>query len=136
MRHYLVVANRTLCGEHLVRLVEERIASGPCRFRVIVPATHPWGSWTEGGAHAEAQRRLDDALARFRAVGADVTGEVGDANPVRAVGDALLREPADEILLSTLPIGASRWLGRDVVRRMERTHRLPVVHVVAEPVAV
>jgi hypothetical protein len=102
-----------------------------------VPVRHPrGGAWSEGKVQAAARRRLDEGLAAFREIGADVTGEVGDANPVYAVGTAL-RSPPDGgwagIVVSTLPPGASRWLGLDVVSRLKRFD-LPVVHLVASSV--
>jgi GABA permease len=132
MRRYLVVANRTLGGEHLLDAVRQRMADGPCSFHIVVPASHPSSAWTEGEVVAMAQKRLDDALARFTELGATATGEVGDASPVRAIGDVLLREPIDEVLLSTLPPGASRWVRQDVVHRVQRNYDVPVTHIVAD----
>jgi hypothetical protein len=78
--------------------------------------------WTEGHDHAVADARLADALERFRALGADVEGEVGDSSPMEAVRDVLWREPPfDAIILSTLPAGVSRWLRQDLPHRIERT---------------
>jgi hypothetical protein len=131
MRHYLVVANRTLGGQHLVDAVRLRMLDGECTFHIVVPASHPSSTWTEGQVMAEAQERLDDALARFGELGATATGEVGDASPVRAIGDVLLREPVDEVILSTLPPGPSRWLRQDVVHRVHRNYDVPVIHIVA-----
>jgi hypothetical protein len=134
MRRYLIVANQTLGGTHLARKVGECIASGPCVFYVVVPATPPqeWVAWTEGGARAVAELRLERALARFRALGAEVEGEVGDPRPLEAVADILMQRAFDEILISTLPPGPSRWLRRDLPRRMERRFGLPVTHLVGE----
>jgi hypothetical protein len=131
MRRYLVVANRTLGGEHLLDAVRQRISEGPCAFHVVVPASHPSSAWSDEEVIVAARHRLDDALDRFRALGVDVTGEVGDASPVRAVADVLLHDTFDEILLSTLPPGPSRWLRQDVIHRLERSVDVPVVHVVA-----
>ena len=48
-----------------------------------------------------------------------MTGEVGDANPVYATEVLRNRgEQFDEILVSTLPRGASRWLLGDVPRKI------------------
>ena len=132
MRRYLVVANRTLGGEHLLDEVRQRMADGPCAFHIVVPASHPSSAWSEGQVVAMAQLRLDDALARFAELGAEATGEVGDASPVRAIGDVLLREPVDEVILSTLPPGLSRWVRQDVVHRVQRNYEVPVTHIVAE----
>jgi hypothetical protein len=133
MRHYLVVANQTLGGEHLAAKVKECLAAGPCDFYVVVPATHPKDhmTWTEGAAHAVAQRRLEAALSRFAKLGADVDGEVGDASPMLAIRDALIGRNFDELILSTLPPGPSRWLKQDLPHRVERTFSFPVTHVVA-----
>ena len=133
MRRYLVVANRTLGGPHLLDAVRQRMQEGECTFHVVVPASHPSSAWSEGQVKAMAKERLDDALARFAEIGATATGEVGDASPVRAIGDVLLREPIDEVILSTLPPGPSRWLRQDVVHRVQRNYEIPVVHIVAQP---
>ena len=139
MRRYLVVANRTLGGEHLKAKIRECMAAGPCEFYVLVPATHDPGimTWTEGHDHALAERRLVDGLARLAELGATGDGEVGDPNPVQAISDVLLREQFDEIILSTLPPGVSRWLKQDLPHRVERDFSLPVSHVIAteEPAA-
>ena len=135
MRRYLVVANQTLGGDHLMDAVRECMADGPSSFHVIVPATPPREhlTWAEGEARAVARERLDRALERFRLLGVDASGEVGDADPVQAVGDAIRAGQFDEIILSTLPIGPSRWLRTDVPHRVRAQFRLPVRHVVGEP---
>jgi hypothetical protein len=90
-------------------------------------------TWTEGEAIGIARHRLEEALERLRALGADVDGTVGDGRPVDAVGDAIRAgpegEPYDAILLSTLPPGLSRWLNQDLPHRLLRTFGLPVIHV-------
>ena len=134
MRRYLVVANQTLGGEHLIQRVRQCLAEGSCRYHIVVPAT-PQGellTWTEGRSTAIAQDRLDRALARFRDLGAEADGEVGDKNPILAIQDALRHGAFDEIILSTLPAGASRWLKMDLPHRVERSFGLPVTHVQAE----
>jgi hypothetical protein len=135
MRNYLVVANQTLGGEHLIAKVRECMATGPCRFHVVVPATPPaeHATWTEGEAVALASDRLERALAKFRELGADVGGEVGDKNPILAIQDALRNDKFDEVILSTLPPGVSRWLKLDLPTRVAGHFSLPVTHVIADP---
>src|SRR3954471_12185378 len=132
MRRYLVVANRTLGGAHLTAKVNQSVAAGPSQFHVLVPASHTAKdlTWTEGGDRTAAEARLAEAMARFRAAGAVVTGEVGDTNPIEAIGDVLRRESFDEIILSTLPPGVSRWLGQDLPKRVAKQYRVPVQHIV------
>jgi polyisoprenoid-binding protein YceI len=135
MVRYLVVGNQTLGSEALLARLQHARESGDCSFHVLVPASHASGdwTWTEGGDHAAAEARLKEFLDDLRALGFEVTGEVGDANPVSAIGDVLVREghSFDEIILSTLPPGLSRWLGQDVPQRVKRSFHLPLSHVVA-----
>lgn len=133
-RRVLIVANQTAAGEHLKREVQRRIAEGPCRFTVLVPATPPQEHvvWTEGEAHALAERRMTEAMAGLRQIGAEVEGVVGDPRPVEAIADLLLTQGFDEIVLSTFPSGASRWLKQDLPHRVERRFGLPVTHVIGE----
>jgi len=133
VRRCLIVANQTLTGPHLLAEVLARKVSADCEFHVLVPASHPHDRpvWTEGQAIASARAALAYALEWFAAEGIDATGEVGDENPVLAVGDVINRERVDEIIVSTLPPGASKWLKRGLPHRIERRFGLPVTHVVA-----
>jgi cell pole-organizing protein PopZ len=135
MRRYLVVANQTLGGEHLAETIRACLASGPAAFHIVVPATEPrdHAVWTEGEARGLAHRRLEVALTRFRQLGADVDGEVGDQSPLQAIVDAMGGAKFDEIILSTLPPGLSRWLRQDLPHRVERQFDVPVRHVVGDP---
>lgn len=138
MRRYLVVANQTLLGEALLARVRECIAAGPCQFHLVVPATHAPGRvmQTEGRDRAYALQRLRDGLDRFRALGIAVEGEVGDARPIDAIRDVMLHAgPFDEIIVSTLPPGISRWLHQDLPHRIQRTFELPTSMVVARAAA-
>jgi hypothetical protein len=137
MSTYLVVAHRTLVEEHLLDRVRALCEEGDCSFHLVVPVHHPLGAWTDGEVEAAARTRLDEGMAAFRAAGAEVTGEVGDANPVYAVGVALRAQPDADwagIIVSTLPQGVSRWLRRDVVSRIDYEYDLPVTHLVTDEV--
>ena len=136
MRRILVVGNRTLCEQHLLDAVHERRKQGPATFHVLVPASHPSGAWSDIDAEEAARARLAEMLDTLAAAGVGATGEVGDASPVSAVTDLLRREAFDEIIVSTLPVGMSRWLANSVVRRLRTQTGLPVTHVVAEHVPV
>lgn len=61
MRRYLIVANRTLGGHHLITRIREALARGPCEFHVVVPVTDS----SADDATASAQHRLDQQLARL-----------------------------------------------------------------------
>jgi GABA permease len=135
MRRYLIVANRTLTGPHVVAEIAKRSAEGDAEFHLLVPI-HPAHAtfWTEGQAQAGARAQLDQALQTLRDAGVEATGEVGEENVVRAVGDVINRQPVDEIILSTLPPGVSRWLKRDLPHKLAHRYHLPVTHIVAERV--
>jgi hypothetical protein len=135
MRRCLIVANQTLTSPQLLAQVRSRLASDECELHVLVPATPPHGGalWTEGEGVALARVALENALRAFHDEGIDATGEVGDENPVLAVGDVLNRRDVDEIILSTLAPGVSKWLKRDLPHRLARRFGLPVTHVVALP---
>jgi hypothetical protein len=135
MKRVLVVANRTLCEQHLLDAVRARKEAGPgeasVHFHLLVPASHPHGMWTDADSEREARARLTEILDVLAIGGIAATGQIGDPNPVTAVADLLRTESYDEIIVSTLPKGTSRWLAAGVVRRMGR-FGLPVTHVTAE----
>lgn len=154
MRHYLVVANQTLGGQGLLDIIAERHAQGPAEFYVVVPATAtmddllgagalyggvlgaeglalPIDTSDEQPAHERAQERLASALERFAGIGVRATGEVGDPDPITAVEHALEERTVDEIILSTLPPGLSRWLKMDLLNRVQRRFDVEVSHVYA-----
>jgi hypothetical protein len=138
MTRYLVIANQTIAEAPLADAIAARLRSGHCEFFIVVPATPPHEqlTWTEGGARSIAAHRLAEAISVLRACGASVDGDVGDPSPVVAAADALRRGPAyDEVIVSTFPPGASRWLKMDLPSRLARLSRLPVCHVIAAPKA-
>jgi hypothetical protein len=131
----LLVANRTAATAGLADAVRVRAARGPATFHLVVPA-HPPGLHKvvdpQDGDEGEAAQGLRTALPFLsEAAGAPVTGEVGDAEPLMAIEDAVNRGAYDEIVISTLPRRVSRWLHLDLVSKA-RGIGLPVTHVEAE----
>jgi hypothetical protein len=117
----LVVANQTLPSAALADAIAKRIEAGVAAFHVVVPATPPAShglTWNEDDSRTEAGARLEQFLSDLRARGVEVSGEVGDRDPVAAVRDAIRGRDVGEVLLSTLPPGISRWLGQDVPSRL------------------
>jgi hypothetical protein len=131
---YLVVANQTLGGDQLMVEVRRRVAAGPSSFYVLVPNTVLFdsaGPVPEPRATLAAQSRLHQALDQLRDVGVEARGDLGDPDPLTAIGDVLAEEPFDEIIISTLPSGISGWLGMDLPHRAERKFKVPVTTVTA-----
>ena len=136
MRRYLVVAHQTLGSPELLSALRDRLDRGACSFHLVVPFIHggSGGIWVEGDARIEAAEHLEVARLHLLAEGLAVTGEVGDENPVLAVSDVLIRDGGDafdEIIVSTLPLGISRWVHLDVPTRVRKSTAIPVDHVVA-----
>jgi hypothetical protein len=143
-RRYLVVANQTLNSDHLLEAVRARVGEGPATFFVLVPATHsaeqeagPDGEVSEGheaddAGLALARWRLRTAIDRLHDAGIDVEGQIGHPDPLTAVSRVLRDRDFDEIILSTLPSGLSKWLGVDLPRRLARRCRMPVTTLTGE----
>jgi hypothetical protein len=163
MGRYLIVANQTLGGAELGRLVQDRIARGTSQFYIVVPLTAPQHEakvWTGGflmpvdvtsdatleAMEEEARKRdavLDEAarranhrlrqmIERVRSAGGEAEGTVGDPDPAAAVTDALREQSFDEVIVSTLPAGISRWLKMDLPSQVSRMTDVPVTTVEAE----
>jgi hypothetical protein len=131
----LVVANETVEGAELLETIRERVQGRPADLYVVSPALNSkLRHWTsdEDAARDAARARLDRSLARLGAAGLQAQGDVGDADPVQAVEDALRVFGADEIVLSTHPEGRSHWLERGVVESVRERFDVPVTHVVVD----
>ena len=130
----LVVANRTADSPELIAALRQRAERQPARFTLLVPAVPrglAWAADMKAGA-GDAITRAEEGLKRLRLSGLDLQGAiVGDPDPFAAVGDALHSGEFDEVIVSTLPRGASRWLGLSLPDRLRRVTDLPVIHVVA-----
>jgi hypothetical protein len=134
-RRILVVANETVAGGELRRLLEERSAGVREHILIICPALNSrlrhWAS-DEDPARAAAQGRLHASIARLADEGIEAHGEIGDADPLQAIEDTLRTFAADEIVVSTHPPGRSHWLEQGVVESARERFDVPVFHVVVD----
>src|SRR5918912_2093791 len=134
MAHVLVVAHQTASTEKLLQAVAERARRGPASFHLVVPR-QPHGIHKvvdpQDAGDDEAQRALAEALPKLsEAAGSEVTGSIGDSEPLMAIEDAVNLGDYDEIIISTLPPRLSRWLKLDLVSKTKALG-LPVTHVEA-----
>jgi hypothetical protein len=131
----LVIANETVGGGPLREEIHRRSEDKEEEVLVICPALNsPLKHWAsdEDGARAEAQERLNASLARLRQLGIDAKGEIGDAEPLQAIEDALRLFGADEIIISTHPEGRSHWLEKGIVSAARERFAVPITHVVVD----
>jgi GABA permease len=129
-RRVLVVANRTLHSDELPARLHQMAADAPSRFFLLVPADAGAGE-TPDQARRLAESRLRHLVDRLHDDGIDAEGMIGHPDPFRAVEDILERERFEEIVLSTLPSGLSRWLAADLAGRLERVYQVPVYRIEA-----
>jgi hypothetical protein len=119
--HLLVVANRTVDSPELLDALKERAQRGPIHVALLAPTT-----WSE---REEAEQRLAAAVAALAANDVRAEGMVGDADPIVAVQEAWNPGRYDEVVVSTLTEGASRWLQIDLPHRVARLTDCQVRHV-------
>ena len=120
----LVVANRTAATHRLLEEVARRRKAAPCEFALLIP---------DVGDRKQADWTLENALPLLsRAAGSPVEGIVGGADPLTSVRDTLRDRDFDEIIVSTLPKKSSKWLRRDLVRKIEGLG-LPVTTITPQP---
>jgi nucleotide-binding universal stress UspA family protein len=123
----LVVANVTATSDELLETLKARAAQGPASFTLIIPAT------AFGGGRAAAHETLTAAVERLLAAGLEADGIVGVSDPIIAVTEAWDPKRYDEIVVSTLPTGLSKWLHAGLPERIARLTGAPVTHIVSEP---
>jgi hypothetical protein len=110
-RRVLVVANRTAATPDLLEAVKRYRREGPTTFALLIPDA-PRGEHTDW--------TLELALPLLeRAAGRPVEGLTGTSgDPFDAVRSALDDGNYDRVLISTLPKRVSKWLRRDLPRRV------------------
>ena len=150
MTQILVVANKTLGSRNLADLLESRLTAHhdlTVTFLVPLDPTPLWafGDPTGGAVwlgdlgfdwnrevRDQAAERMRPLLHRLQSRGATVTTQMTTGDALRAVGTALAVATIDEIVISTLPYGLSRWLRVDLPHRIRHEFTVPVTTVIED----
>lgn len=122
MAHRLlaIVTNDPLGPESLREI---RNGNEATELRVIVPAVeanalrHTLGDIDE--PREEAEEQLGRVLGELRENGIEAAGEVGDPDPIQAAQDALLKAPADEIVIFEHEQAQARWFEEGLLEKAE-----------------
>jgi hypothetical protein len=128
--HLLVIANRTVDSGEVRDAIIERAAAGSVHVTLVAPVSSGTGSERE--RRAATAERVERAVQQLTKAGVTVDGIVGDSDPMVAVQEAWDPRRFDEVIVATLPSGASRWMAADLPRRVERLTGARVTRVVAD----
>jgi hypothetical protein len=111
-RRVLVVANRTAATPDLLDAVKRYAREQPTSFALLIP---------DSGRSEQTDWTMELALPLLeRAAGGPVDGLTGTGgDPLDAVRNVLAERPFDRVIISTLPRRVSKWLRRDLPRRVE-----------------
>jgi hypothetical protein len=119
----LVVANQTVDSDELYAALRQRCEQGPLAVTLLVPQDQQAG----------LGHRVKASLARLHAAGIEAEAMLGDVDPACAVIEVWDPRRWDEVVVSTLPVGTSRWLRIDLPQRIARAVDAPVHHVESAP---
>jgi len=122
----LVLANQTMGAQALLEKLKAKAAERETLFVVVVPQDGGHGHHT-----GEARSRLRETLRSFRDAGLIAAGTIGNPDPYQAAKNALDSFRVDDVVISTLDAGRSRWLRGNLIERVREHSGKPVDHVEA-----
>jgi hypothetical protein len=135
-RRLLAIVTDRLDGPEPVDEIRRAGNGSGAEVRVVVPAVeatafrHTMGDIDE--PKRQAEERLQAVLDSLSRNGVKASGEVGDPDPVQAAQDALLKSPADEVLIFERESAQARWFEEGLFERaqesLEPPLRMIVVH--------
>lgn len=132
----LLVADEAFRGSEFMDELREHIEGRSAEVSVFVVAPALAGSGLEHELASfdepikVANERLKTVLAELKDVGIDAVGEVGDGDPVVAIGDGLREFEADEIIVVAHGEDDRAYAEKDLWKRIEHEFHQPVVELV------
>jgi hypothetical protein len=135
-RQVIAIVPGELHGSEPIEQIRSSVDGEGVEVRLVVPAVeadplhHTLGDIDEPRQQAEA--RLQAVLRMLRDDGLRVSGEVGDPDPVQAAQDALLKAPADEVLIFEHTASQARWFENGLLERAQEAIEPPLRMVILE----
>jgi hypothetical protein len=135
-RRVIAIVTDDLHGSEPLEQLQANANGAGVEVRIVVPAVeasplrHTLGDIE--GPRERAEDRLDRNLKALRDGGLEVDGEVGDPDPVQAAQDALLKAPADEVLIFSHAEGQTEWYEKGLYERAQESIEPPLRLVVLE----
>jgi hypothetical protein len=135
-RRLIAIVPDELHGSEPVEQIRACADGEGVELRVVVPAVeenalhHTMGDVDE--PRHQAEERLEHVLKLLRDGGIEVSGEIGDSDPVLAAQDALLKAPADEVLIFEHDAAQARWYENGLFERAQESIEPPLRMVVLE----
>lgn len=133
----LVVADEAVVGEGLRNALLEQLEPGIDSVFVVAPALagsalkHYAGD--VDGAIPEARERLRATLEQLREAGLEADGEVGDADPIQAISDEVLKFDPDQVLIVGHRDEDGAFAEQGLLEQAQRDLDLPVTELFVEP---
>ena len=135
----IAIVTDELHGPEPLEQIQAHANGTGVEVRVVVPAVeanplhHTLGDID--GPRKQAEERLERNLKALRQGDLEVSGEVGDPDPVQAAQDALLKAPADEVLIFEHAEGQEQWYENGLYERAQESIEPPLRLVVLEHAA-
>lgn len=132
----IAIVTDELHGNEPVEQLQANADGDGLEVRMVVPAVeaspfrHTMGDIDE--PKQQAKERLERNLKMLQGSGIEVSGEVGDPDPVQAAQDALLKGPADEILIFEHAEGEAEWYEKGLYERAQESLEPPLRLIVLE----
>jgi hypothetical protein len=134
-RRALVVVDEEVSGEELTRSLLDRLGRDVEEVFVVAPALPDSKIDLLMGAVDEAippaQERLEGTLEQLRAAGLSARGEVGDAEPIQAMSDEIVKFGPEQIVLISHREGDGP-AENELLEQAERNFELPVLQIVVD----